>query len=238
MPSKKAPPKQAKKTAKPSAKKKTPGRRAVEPAQPKKPLTPKQEAFTENYLANGFNGTQAAKAAGYQGDDHTLSEVARENLRKPVIASRVRERLDGLKASADEVLHLLADHLRADAADLADCFVEDGSIDWALAKQKGVSRLIKKFKRKTRFIPQGDGEPPIKEVEVEFELHDAQGAAGKLIPVHGLKQKPSDNEHDAERRKQQAEERIQKLINECGFDRAGAIAFVQENAPNTAKWIN
>lgn len=33
-----------------------------------KPLTPKQEAFARNYVANGFNATQAAKDAGYSED--------------------------------------------------------------------------------------------------------------------------------------------------------------------------
>src|SRR5262245_45038623 len=89
--------------------------------QPSK-LTRKREAFTENYLSNGFNGTEAARAAGYKGSDNTLAQVAHENLKNPQIISRVRARIEGLAANANEVLHLLGDHLRSSIADYKDCF--------------------------------------------------------------------------------------------------------------------
>ena len=51
-----------------------------------KPLTPKQRAFVAAYVGEAKgNGTQAARLAGYAGDDHTLSMVGTENLRKPAI---------------------------------------------------------------------------------------------------------------------------------------------------------
>lgn len=53
-------------------------------------LTPKQRAFVEAYTgAAGGNGTQAARLAGYKGNDATLSAVANENLRKPLVREAI-----------------------------------------------------------------------------------------------------------------------------------------------------
>jgi len=201
-------------------------------------LTPKQEAFTENYLANGFNGTQAAKDAGYSGSEDTLAHVAAENLRKPQIASRVRERLDGLAANADEVLNLLADHMRADLADFDGCFDEDGRLDLVEAKKRGVSRLVKKLKSTTRSIPQSQDKPPIRETTVEIELYSAQDAAAKLIPVLGLKQKPGENEKDVERRRTWARDQLQTVMQRLGIEREAAIEWMRTHTPTAAQWIN
>ena len=57
-----------------------------------KKLTEKQELFCQRYLID-FNGTQAAKDAGYSED--TAHAIAWENLRKPEIQERINElRLD------------------------------------------------------------------------------------------------------------------------------------------------
>lgn len=51
-------------------------------------LTPKQKAFTDNYIANGGNATDAARKAGYK-----QPEVqGYENLRKPNIVAYIAER--------------------------------------------------------------------------------------------------------------------------------------------------
>lgn len=52
-------------------------------------LTGRQRRFVEAYLANGNNGTQAARAAGYGGSYATLRAIACQNLRKPNIAGVV-----------------------------------------------------------------------------------------------------------------------------------------------------
>jgi phage terminase small subunit len=54
-------------------------------------LTEKQLKFIELY--NG-NGTDAARKAGYDGDEKTLAAIAYENLRKPHIVQAIRERRD------------------------------------------------------------------------------------------------------------------------------------------------
>jgi phage terminase small subunit len=51
-----------------------------------RPLTPKQQAFVAAYVGEAKgNATQAARLAGYEGNDLTLRAVGAENLTKPAI---------------------------------------------------------------------------------------------------------------------------------------------------------
>lgn len=55
-------------------------------------LTPKQARFVDAYMgAAAGNATEAARIAGYKGNDVTLASVGAENLRKPQIAQRIAE---------------------------------------------------------------------------------------------------------------------------------------------------
>ena len=49
-------------------------------------LTPKQEAFIREYIANGGNGTKAAQAAYDTNSYNSAQSIASQNLDKPVIA--------------------------------------------------------------------------------------------------------------------------------------------------------
>ena len=48
-------------------------------------LTGKEKDFCYAYIANRFNGTRAARDAGYKGADNVLGAIANENLKKPKI---------------------------------------------------------------------------------------------------------------------------------------------------------
>jgi phage terminase small subunit len=68
-------------------------------------LTEKQRAFVEAYMGEAEgNATEAARMAGYSGNDNTLSTVGAENLRKPKIRAEIRDRVDSdpLVASRQE----------------------------------------------------------------------------------------------------------------------------------------
>jgi len=52
-------------------------------------LSPKQRAFVEAYAGNG---TEAARIAGYKGNDVTLCSMGKENLRKPHIWVAIQAR--------------------------------------------------------------------------------------------------------------------------------------------------
>lgn len=51
-------------------------------------LTIKQQTFVAEYLKTG-NATEAARRAGYKGNDKTLQSVGTENLLKPVIQGAI-----------------------------------------------------------------------------------------------------------------------------------------------------
>ncbi len=53
-------------------------------------LTLKQARFVRAYLGDAAgNATEAARRAGYAGNDHTLAAVGSENLRKPAVAAAI-----------------------------------------------------------------------------------------------------------------------------------------------------
>lgn len=56
-----------------------------------KKLTPKQQLFVSEFLKTG-NATEAARKAGYKGNDVTLASVGAENLRKPQVLRAIEER--------------------------------------------------------------------------------------------------------------------------------------------------
>lgn len=66
-------------------------------------LTTKQRLFVEAYLANP-NGTEAARKAGYSGNDNALGVIAFENLRKPKMTELLEQRVAKFSITADEVL--------------------------------------------------------------------------------------------------------------------------------------
>lgn len=52
-------------------------------------LSLKQRSFIDNYIANNGNGAEAARLAGYKGNDDVLKSVACENLTKPYIKQAI-----------------------------------------------------------------------------------------------------------------------------------------------------
>jgi hypothetical protein len=80
------------------------------------PLNIRQQKFIACYQGNG---TAAARRAGYKGDEHTLSQVAYENLRKPDIAEAIKAKnkldLDKCIADSDEVKSMWTDTMRKES---------------------------------------------------------------------------------------------------------------------------
>lgn len=61
-------------------------------------LTGKQQAFKYYYARNGQNGVQAAKEAGYKGNDNTLAQRAFELVRNSKTKKAIDEEIAALKA--------------------------------------------------------------------------------------------------------------------------------------------
>ena len=66
-------------------------------------LTRKQRAFISWYVSSDVNcnATEAARRAGYKGNDATLANVAAENLRKPYIRDEIDKRIKQALSGAD-----------------------------------------------------------------------------------------------------------------------------------------
>lgn len=57
-----------------------------------KPLNPRQQMFVEAYFTNDYNATEAARTAGYTGNN--LNRVGHELLSKPHIRAAIQKRAD------------------------------------------------------------------------------------------------------------------------------------------------
>lgn len=76
----------------------------MKPRKPRKrPLTGKQAAFVHWYCSAlvNMNATEAARRAGYKGNDHQLGVVGAENLAKPGIRETIDKRLEKALSGAD-----------------------------------------------------------------------------------------------------------------------------------------
>jgi phage terminase small subunit len=80
-------------------------------------LTLKQKLFVEAYLGRAAgNATEAARVAGYAGDDATLAQVGHENLRKPEISAAVQCRVSQASMETQEILLELSRVARMDTS--------------------------------------------------------------------------------------------------------------------------
>jgi phage terminase small subunit len=191
-------------------------------------LTVREKLLVEG-VAQGKSITQAALDAGYSSE--TAAAIGSENLKKPEVSRYLQERVSTVAATTDEVLSLLAMHLRTDIADFEGCVKEDGSLDLKEAKKRGISRLVKKVKTKVNMIR--DGESTIPQTTTEVEFHDSQAAAWKLAELLGMKKEPGRNPEDVARVKIA----IETLMRD-GWTLEQAREIVLEAEPRAAQWIN
>jgi len=136
-----------------------------------KNLTDKQQAFINHYIQI-WNATEAARRAGYQGNDNTLAVVGHENLRKPNVCNEIERRMQENAMEANEVLSRLSDQARADMGDFLDVRHNYAALDLEKAKELGLLRHVKKFKVSAR--------------GTEVELYSSQAALQTLAKAHGL----------------------------------------------------
>lgn len=199
-------------------------------------LTTREELFVEG-VARGKSKTQAAKDAGYS--RRRAAEIGKQNYQKLPIQQAIQERIAAIKADTNEILSLFAQHLRADFGDFDDdCWNDDGTVNWKVTKARGLSRLVKKVKRKT--IPQKNGAPPI--IEVEVELHDSQAAGRTLADIAGLKQQPRENDKDRLEKKKYYEALVTRILERMAaegqdIDRNTAISKIVERDAAAVQYL-
>lgn len=121
-----------------------PAPEAEEPDGPE--LTYRQQAFVQAYLIERFNGTKAARRAGYGGDDATLAVIASVNIRKPKIRAAIDALMDEGILSAKQVLFGLTQFALASIGDFYS-IDELGKprLDLIKAANDGKLHLIKKI---------------------------------------------------------------------------------------------
>ena len=90
-------------------------------------LTDKQHRFCEEYLANGYNGTQAAISAGYSED--SARQLASDTLSKPYIQTYLEDRkaqiAARLEVNQDRILRELS---RIAFSDIRKLYNVDGAL--------------------------------------------------------------------------------------------------------------
>lgn len=183
----------------------------------RKPVTRKPSVRTEKLIEGVLQGKtppRAAKDAGFS-DSYARVDVYR-TLANPSIQDRIKERMAEAKVESNEIIGTLASHMRGD---LTDLLPDDDEIRQR-TKERGISHLIKKIKVKTRFIPNGEGKEPDKEVTHEFEMYSAQEAAKQLCAVFGLNKEAAKNPFDA------ARDALATIMRDLGLSQAEAVPIV------------
>lgn len=146
-------------------------------------LTDKQKVFIDEYL-KCFNTAKAARKAGYS--ERSAYSQGWENMRKPEIKAAIEARLDEVHMSANEALKLQADIARGDMGDFLDTEGIGFSLDLSDAKEKGLTKLIKRIKQKTTtFIAKKESEEDREVHELEIELYPADVAQERILKTHG-----------------------------------------------------
>ena len=143
-------------------------------------FTKKQRVFVEKYL-QCWNATEAAKHAGYA---HPNKQGPRL-LVNVGISEIIKQRIEEMAMTADEVLIRLGDMARGDIGEFMD--IESMSFNLALekAKELGLTHLIKKIKQRTTITQKKDGDEE-ENHWIELELHDSQSALVHLGKHHKL----------------------------------------------------
>ena len=107
-----------------------------------RPLTGKQLAFVNAYLANGFNALQAARSAGYSdSSDKALSVMGAQNLANPKIRSEINKR----QAALQERGNVTPDYIVGRLLTNADNSERDGRYDWSNKSLEIVGRHLGMF---------------------------------------------------------------------------------------------
>ena len=137
-------------------------------------LTGKQEKFVIAYLGEAnCNATEAARIAGYRSNGHTLEQVAYENLRKPEIASRIKQAFIANRMTPEECARRVSDMARASVEDIGN--VDGGMffLDLDKAKKRDKLHLI-------------SGVEWTNKGQMKVKLHSALDALDKIAKMHGM----------------------------------------------------
>lgn len=147
-------------------------------------LAPQRRRFVDFYLLT-YRAATAARRAGYS--ERTAAQIGHKLLHTPEVADAIRERMAAVRASADDVLHVLSRQMWASLEDVTSLDASGKPVfDGRKAEERGAWPMIRKYKRTTRRID-GDAETDdVLEDRVEVELYSARDAAELLARHHQI----------------------------------------------------
>lgn len=156
-------------------------------------LTGKEHAFVLAYLANNFNGTQAALEAYETESPATAAVIASQTLRRPAVRAAIAAYFEEAALSADEALARLSTIARGSIEDFLAFGGEDpefevpASVRVSLdrARALGVLHLIREIKHTREAVHSRDYDKTTTTDRYEIKLYDAQSALETILRVHG-----------------------------------------------------
>jgi len=169
-------------------------------------LTGLQRAFVDAWFELRFNGVEAARSAGYQGDNNSLAATASRTLRMVKVRTEIARRWEGHGMTAEEVTARLTEQARGSMEDFL--YFKDGYCkpDLDAARAAGKLHLLKSV----AWTKEG----------VRIELYSAKDALDSIAKTLGMFKDQSTNLNiDLERLTDEQLERIA-----AGEDPAHVIA--------------
>lgn len=132
-------------------------------------LTVKQTKFLEAYITNGWNGTEAAKVAGYSGNRDALAVHASMTLRNHKVRRFLEQRMLEAGLTEGQITARLSE-------------VATASIAWFLDKRGAIipSRI-----RRYGYLVR-EYEAPAKGKRARIKLHNSMEALGMLAKIRGM----------------------------------------------------
>lgn len=113
-------------------------------------LTQKQKLFIENYLGS-WNATEAARQAGYKGNDVTLATIGHENLHdKPYITEEINRRIEQLRDEHGQDALRAIEHFRANGSKISAGMKTGVGFIYFIREQYGSTKIGKTINIKRR----------------------------------------------------------------------------------------
>jgi phage terminase small subunit len=141
-------------------------------------ISPQQKLFADYYMAC-WSGVEAARLAGYSGNDNVLGVTAHRLLKNAKIIRYIEDMLSIHVMSANEVLMRLSNIARGTFEDYLD---ESGLLDMTKARRAKKLHLVSRLKDRHFVDSKNDTETH----EVELELYSALEALKTLAKYHDL----------------------------------------------------
>lgn len=144
-----------------------------------------QETLRE-YFSNGYNGTRAWMTTHPDASYESAKANASRWLTHANVKVAIERHLDAINMSAEEAAVRLSDIARGDIADLMDVSGMGFSLDMKQAKERGLTKLIKKVRQKTTVhLAKSESDEDREVHELEIELYSAHSALQDILKLHG-----------------------------------------------------